>query len=115
MPYTTNGRNEMLDALTATHASLHTGLPGDAGANEVSGGTYARQAITFAAAAAGARDSSNQPVFDVPAGTTVAYVAFWDAITAGNCKGYKQVTSETFSNAGTYTLTDADLDLNLTA
>jgi len=120
--YSDDGKNLMLNALIGTnpttpitHASLHTADPGAGGANEVTGGTpaYARKAITFNAAASGAIDSSNQPVFDVPI-CTVAFVGFWSAITAGTFLGSGDVTDEVFSAQGTYTLTDGDLDLNLT-
>lgn len=82
---------------------------------EVSGGSpaYARKPISFAAAADGLTDdTTNGAVFDVPAGTTVDYVAFNSAITVGTLLGIRQVTSEVFAGQGTYTLTDAKLDLN---
>lgn len=90
MPYSTTGRNAMLGAIGVTHASLHSGFPGAGGANEISGGApaYARKAIGFGAAAAGVRSQSASIQFDVPAGTTVRYVGFWDALTGGNFLGY---------------------------
>jgi hypothetical protein len=116
MPYSTNGKNAMLDALAgvAVFASLHTGDPGDNGANEVSGGdpAYIRKAITWNAADSGAIDSSNAPEFDVPGSTTVAYVGFWSAESAGTFYGAADVTDEVFAGQGTYSLTDCDLDLN---
>jgi len=114
MPYSTLGKNLMLDALAPAYASLHSADPGDNGANEISGGSpaYARKAITWGSASGGAIDSSNQPVFDVPASTSVMYVGFWTAVTGGTFLGAAQVTQEDFTNQGTYTLTDADLDLN---
>lgn len=80
MPFTTAGKNQMLDNLGVTHVSAHTADPGDTGANEVSGGSYARQSITFGAAAAGALDSSNTPVIPIPAGTTVTHLGFLDCV-----------------------------------
>jgi hypothetical protein len=117
MAYSTAAKNYMLDQLgtnKATYASLHTADPGDTGASEVTGGApaYARKAITWNAAAAGVLDSSVAPVFDVPASTTVTHVGFWDAVTLGNWAGGAAVTNETFGAQGTYTLDDADLDLN---
>lgn len=121
MPYSTYLKHKWLNALrntsfavTTVYASLHTASPGDTGTNEVTGGSpaYARVAVTFNAASGGAIDSSNAPAFDVPASTTVAYVGFWDASTAGNFLGYSDVTDEVFAGQGTYTLSDADLDLN---
>jgi len=116
MPYGSLGKNAMLDALgaLAVFVSLHEGDPGDTGLNEISGGSpaYIRKAITWNAASGGSLDSSNQPVLDVGAGKTVSYVGFWSAESAGVFYGAADVTDEVFGAQGTYTLTDADLDLN---
>lgn len=108
MSLTTTGKNNCLAALGATHVSAHTGTPGDSGANEVTGGTYARQPITFSAPSAGNLDSSSQPTIDIPAGTTVTDLAFWDALTAGNCvataKPKASYTAAAGQNAGAATL-----------
>ncbi len=111
MAFSTTALNTMLDALSVSHVSAHTADPAGTGANEVTGGSYARQAITFAAASAGNRDSSNQPVIDIPAGTTVTHLGFWSALTGGNFFGDADITDEAFTNAGTLTVTDADLTL----
>ena len=89
MPYTDIAKHLMLDALCRDEnptepigdASLHTAFPGSTGASEVSGGApaYARKSITFNKAAAGSSDSSNQPVFDVPASTTIRFVGYFAA------------------------------------
>jgi len=102
MPLIAATRNAMLDSLTITHASLHTADPGTNGANEVAGGTYARQAVTMGAASAGARAASNQPVFNVPASTTVAHIGLWNSSTF---LGSADPVDEIFANAGTYTVT----------
>jgi len=116
MPYEDSGKNLMLDALGAavSHASLHTADPAGTGGSEVSGGSpaYAREAISWNTASAGVLDSSNQPVFDVPGGTTITHTGFWTAISAGTMHASANVTDETFGGQGTYTMTDADLDLN---
>jgi hypothetical protein len=83
--------------------------------NEISGGSpaYARKAIAFSAASYGTMDdSTNGAVVDVPAGATVDYVAFYSAVTAGTLQAIAKVTAESFASQGTYTVTDADLDLN---
>lgn len=64
-----------LDALAVTLASLHTAFPGVTGANEVTGGSYARKTVSFAAASGGSRLLSATVVFNVPA-CTVRWVAF---------------------------------------
>ena len=116
MGYSTAGKNKMLDELAAVavQVSLHDGDPGDNGANEISGGSpaYARKSVTWNSASGGAITASNQPEFDVPAGTTVRYVGFWSAATGGTFYGYADVTDETFTNQGTYKLTSIQLDLN---
>lgn len=96
MPHTTTGRNNMLDAIGITHASLHSAFPGNTGANEISGGSpaYARQPVTLAAAASGSRAQIGSADFNVPAGVTVRYVAFWDALTGGNCLSYHPVGNQ---------------------
>jgi hypothetical protein len=95
-----------------THVSAHTAAPNDSGSNEVSGGSYARAAIAFNAASGGSMDdSTNGAVINIPAGTTVTHIGFWSASSAGTFLGYADVTDEVFAGAGTYTVTDADLDI----
>lgn len=116
--YDTTAKNVMLDALGAvlTRLALHTGDPGGANSatSEVTGGSpaYARKAIAWNAASGGSiDDSTNGAVFDVPAGTTVSWITGWN--TAGTVRYFKKdVTDEVFGAQGTYTVTDADLDLN---
>lgn len=115
MPLSNNGKHVMLDQLAtvAVWASLHSGDPSTTGANEISGGSpaYARKAITWNAASGGALDNNANPVFDVPAGTTVAWVGLWSASTAGTFYGSADVTDEAFAGQGTYTLSDFDVSL----
>ena len=121
MPYSTAGKNLMLNALKGTnpttpitHVSAHTAAPNDSGSNEVAGGTYARVAIAFNAAASGSMDdSTNGAVISIPAATTVTHIGFWSASSGGTFLAYGDVTDEAFAGAGTYTVTDADLDLSL--
>lgn len=83
---------------------------------EVSGGSpaYARKSIAFAAAAlAVIDDSTNGAVFDVPSAAVIDYVGFHTASSAGTLIGLFSVTQETFGSQGTYTLSDAKLDLRL--
>lgn len=116
MPFSTSGCNAMLDALgaLAIYASLHTADPGDSGANEVSGGApaYARKSITWNSASAKSMTASNQPAFDVPGSTTVAYVGLFSASSGGTWYGSADVTDEAFGGQGTYTLTSMTLSLS---
>lgn len=72
----------------AKYASLHTAYSAT-GTNEVTGGSpaYARKALTWDAAASSAKALNANITFDVPASTTVQFVGFWDAVTAGNFLG----------------------------
>ena len=80
-------KNAMLDGVTYSDASLHSAFPGSTGANELTGGTpaYARKAITVNAASAGQRLLNAAVTFDVPAGTTVRWVGFWNSTTFRDC------------------------------
>lgn len=103
MGLTVTELNAMLDARTYNGISLHTDDPGTTGANEVSGGTYARATgLTFGSASNGKRTCSTQPVMNVPASTTVAWVGLWNSSTF---VGKYDVENETFAADGTYTVT----------
>ena len=81
---------------------------------EISGGSpaYARKAIAFNAPVEGLMDdSTNGAVVDVPA-STVDYVGLFSAVTAGTLLAIDDVTAELFAAQGTYSVTDAKLNLN---
>lgn len=98
MPLTTAGKTNLISVTSFTHAGAYT----DLGTTEASGGSYARQAITWAAASAGTRANSAQISIPINAGTTVQAVGVWDASTVGNSQGYWQIGS-TVTGAGTAT------------
>jgi hypothetical protein len=107
-----NGLNAQVGGLTAVavYASLHTAEPNASGSNEVTGGTYSREAITWAAASGGTALSSAEIVFDVPSSTTITHLGYWSASTSGTFYGSRQLdTSQTFSSAGTYTIAAGNL------
>lgn len=87
----TSSKNSMLTTFAglATFASLHSAYPGDVGANEIAGGVppYARQPITWNPAAAGSLDNNANPLFDVPAATTIAFLGLWNLVAAGTFAG----------------------------
>lgn len=68
------------------YVSAHTADPGTTGANEVTGGSYARQAASLPTGAAG---SGTAPAVNIPipAGTTVKWIGVWTAATAGTFVG----------------------------
>lgn len=78
----------MLTALkgAGSFVSLHTADPGTTGANEVTGGSYARVQATLPT---GANGTATAPIvsINVPAGVTVTHVGVWSAVTAGTFVG----------------------------
>lgn len=81
---------------------------------ELNGGApaYARKAIAYNAAVEGAADdSTNGAVLDVPAGAKVNAIGQFSAVVAGTLHVFNVVGEEAFGAQGTYTVTDADLDL----
>jgi hypothetical protein len=89
MPLTTTGKNNLISVTSYTHAGALTDIA--ATPTEVSGGSYARQSITWGAAASGARAASAQITIPIPASTTVVAVGVWDALTAGVLQMFNQI------------------------
>lgn len=125
MPLTDAGKHSMLNWLKGsttaggwiTHCALHSGTAlttsGTAGEISTSGNIYARQAISFNAAAAGVLTSTGSPVFTVPAAATVAAISFWgSSATNGICLAYTTVPNEVYASQGSYTLTSCTIALN---
>src|SRR5688500_8087906 len=101
---TNYSENKLLDHLLGeaaytmptTYVGLFTAAPGEAGGGtEVSGGSYARQALSVGAAASGA--SSNDAAVTFPTASaswgTVTHVGIFDASTSGNLLMYGTLAS----------------------
>lgn len=107
--------NTGLDAMAARilNASLHTADPGGTGANEVAGGTYARQAVAWDAAGAttpAVVEMSSPIVFQIPAGNEINYVGLWDA--GPTWVGSIQLTvPEPFNNDGELTVQEMTITM----
>jgi len=74
-------------APAAVYVSLHTADPTDAGTGtEVSGGSYIRQAATFAAPSNGSSATDADVTFPQATGNwgTIGWIGIWDADTSGN-------------------------------
>lgn len=93
MPFFSNfAENELLDALvgngsygtTNAYLSLHDGDPGETGANEITGGSYARQLCAFDAAASGVTQNTAAEEFTSMPAATVFFAGLWDALSVGN-------------------------------
>jgi hypothetical protein len=101
------GRNAAAAGMAgvAGYASLHTADPGTTGASEVAGGTYARKAVTWAAASGGSDSTSASVQFNVPAGTTISHCGLWSALSGGTYYGGGALSAtETFAAAAPYDL-----------
>lgn len=97
---------------TAVEASLHTGDPGITGANEVSGGDYARVPVGWNAPAAGAMTADGELVFLVPplGSDEVTHVGLWNA--AGDWLiDAPAAVPQPFPTAGTATVEVLTLDM----
>lgn len=84
--------------------------------SEVSGGSYARQLVTFGAASGGS--ASNSATVTFPAATanwgTITHVAVMDAVTAGNVLFHGAVTtSKTIESGDTFQISSGNLTISL--
>lgn len=69
----------------ACYIKLHIGDPGEDGTANAAAETT-RKAVTFAAAAAGSKNSNTAADWtSVSTTETYSYISLWDASTAGNC------------------------------
>lgn len=83
---------------TATAADLEAGTL----TNEVSGGSYARQVVTFGAPTNGAGSNSGTITFPTASALwgTIRFAAVMDASSSGNLLWYAQMTSDITINSG---------------
>ena len=99
------------------YLALHTADPTDAGTGaEVSGGSYARQAITFNAAHAtnGTITNSSAEEFTSMPAATVSHIAIWDDAATGNMLFYGAVTaSKTVASGDTISMAADALTITL--
>lgn len=99
----------------ALYVALYTTATDDAaGGTEVTGGSYARQTVSFSAAAGGATSNSAAVSFSNMPAVTVTHVAIHDALTAGNRLFHGALTANVAVAAGnTFTFAIGDLDVSL--
>ncbi|WP_017616391.1 phage tail fiber protein [Nocardiopsis salina] len=107
MAFTNALYHPMLSAAadTAVEASLHTGNPGDDGSNEIDGGDYERQSVTWNSPSSGAITADDEIVFLVPAlgSDEVTHVGLWNS--AGDWLGDAPAsTPQPYPTAGTATV-----------
>jgi hypothetical protein len=110
-------RNQAFTPPATVYLALFTSAPSDAGGGtEVSGGSYARQAVTLSAASGGA--SSNSADITFPTATadwgTVTHCALMDAATSGNMLMWTPLdASKTVNNGDTFKIEAGDLDVTV--
>jgi hypothetical protein len=97
--------------------SLHSGDPGETGANELSSTGYSRKAATFAAASNGASSNSAAITWSNTSGPdwpSVGYFGVWSAATGGDFLGGGALTSGgVIKNGGEGTFATGELDVTL--
>lgn len=116
--------NELLDHALGTGAltspasiylALFTTDPTDADSGtEVSGNGYARQEITFGAAASGTASNSTEETFTASGGNfgTITHFGIYDAATAGNLLFHGGLTtSRTINDGDTLTVPVGAIDI----
>jgi hypothetical protein len=112
MALNADGLNAQVTGLTAvaSYASLHTAEPNASGSSEVTGGTYTRELISWAAASNGTAVTDTAIVFDVPGSTTITHLGYWSAASGGTFYGSRALdTSQTYATDGTYTIAIGNL------
>jgi hypothetical protein len=101
-------------AVSAPYVSLHTADPGETGASEATGGSYARQLGSFAAAASGAVATDADINFTVMPAATITHVGVWDASSSGNFLWGGALTASKTTNAGdTFKIASGSLTVSL--
>ena len=110
-------RNQAYTPPSTVYLALFTTATSDAGGGtEVSGGSYARQAVTLSAASGGASENSADITF--PQATadwgTITHVALMDALTGGNMLMHTPLdASKTVNNGDTFKINTGDLDVTV--
>jgi hypothetical protein len=116
MTFGTAYANTLLDAaLDGAYVSLHTGDPGSTGANEVTGGSYARQVPTYSAAASKEKPTSATCDFSGMPACTVTHVGAWTASSGGTFRiGGALTESKVVGSGATFRFSSGDLKGQLT-
>lgn len=101
---------------TAWYVALFTTDPTDAGTGtEVSGGSYARESVTFTVSG---DTASNSGAVEFTAATgdwgTITHIGVYDALTSGNLIAHAALTaSKAIGTGDVFRIPDGDLDITL--
>lgn len=104
---------------TAWYVALYTVAPGEAGGGtEVSGGSYARTAVTFTVSGTAPTTASNSAAVEFPTATgswgTIVAAGIFDASTSGNLLAYADLTtSKTVDSGDVLRFNTGEIDVTL--
>lgn len=102
-------------APTTLYVGLHTSASSDSAAGtEVSGGSYARQTVTFTVSGTSPTEATTGSAVEFPTSTatwgTVTYAGVYDALTGGNLLAYAELTDPSdFTTALPKTIASGDI------
>jgi hypothetical protein len=110
-------RNTSYTSPTTVYVALYTTDPTDADTGtEVSGGSYARQAVTFGSPSNGVSTNSASVTFPTATGNwgTITHIGIRDASTAGNLLYHTPLdTSKTVNTSDVFTISSGNLSVTL--
>ena len=110
-------RNTSYTSPATVYVSLYTSDPTDADTGtEVSGGSYARTAVTFGAPSNGVSTNSADVTFPTATAAwgTVTHIGIHDASTAGNLLFHTPIdTSKTIDSGDIFKITSGNLSVQL--
>jgi len=109
-------RNIAYTSPTTVYQGLFTTATTDAGGGtEVTGGSYARQAVAFGAGSAGEASSTAVVSYASMPGVTVTHSALFDALSGGNMLLHAQLTApKTVAAGATLQFPVGDIDATFT-
>lgn len=110
-------RNTSYTSPAAVYVGLYTTDPGEGNTGtEVSGGSYARTAVTFGAPSNGVSTNSGAVTFPTATGTwgTVTHIGILDASTSGNLLYYTPLdASKSIASGDVFTISAGNLSVTL--
>jgi hypothetical protein len=110
-------RNTSYTSPAAVYVGLYTSDPGEGNTGtEVSGGSYARTAVTFGSPSNGVSTNSASVTFPTATGTwgTVTHVGILDASTSGNLLYYTALdASKSIASGDVFTISTGNLSVTL--
>lgn len=104
---------------TTWYVALYTVAPGEGGGGtEVSGGSYARQAVTFTVSGTAPTEASNSAAVEFPTASaswgTVVAAGIFDAVSSGNLIAFSNLdTSKAIDTGDVLRFNTGSLDITL--